>query len=133
PRGGSASPARFDRLLPGGRYPRGVQDAGGAGRKGRGEPPCRSPHAHDGAVVDRIPGSRWQSPGADERDTEPGVKTFYTIGAILGAALPCSQLAVWLHERGLAVSSFAAAIVSNRISAFAWLDVLVSALVLRIS
>ena len=58
------------------------------------------------------------------------MKTFYATCAILGAALPYSQLAVWLGERGLDVGAFAAAVFSSRISAFAWLDVLVSAIVL---
>ncbi len=58
------------------------------------------------------------------------MKAFYATCAILGAALPYSQLAVWLGERGLDVGAFAAAIFSSHLSAFAWLDVMISAIVL---
>lgn len=58
------------------------------------------------------------------------MKAFYSVCLILGTALPYWQLATWLGERGLDLRALAQAIVSNPISAFAWLDVLVSAVVL---
>jgi len=60
------------------------------------------------------------------------MKTFYTVGVVLGTGLPYLQFAVWLREHGLDVRAFAHAVYSNPISAFAWLDVLVSAIVLLV-
>jgi hypothetical protein len=58
------------------------------------------------------------------------LKTFYAIAAIVGAALPYSQFVAWLGEHGPDAAAFVQAIVSNRVSTFAWFDVLVSAVVL---
>jgi hypothetical protein len=49
---------------------------------------------------------------------------------VLGAALPCSQLAPWLATHGLNIPLLVSELFSTRIGAFFGLDVVVSALVL---
>ena len=58
------------------------------------------------------------------------MKTFYATCVVFGTILPYSQLVVWLAAHGADVRSLLQAITSNPVSAFAWLDVLVSAIVL---
>ena len=58
------------------------------------------------------------------------MKTFYGACFVLGTILPYSQLVVWLDSHGADVRSLLQAITGNPMSAFAWLDVLVSAIVL---
>lgn len=55
---------------------------------------------------------------------------FYSILCVLGVLLPFSQFVPWLVDKGLDVSLFLQQASSNPIGSFAWLDVLVSALVL---
>jgi hypothetical protein len=54
----------------------------------------------------------------------------YLCLCLLGAALPCSQLAPWLATHGLNLSLFFSELFSTRIGAFFGMDVIVSALVL---
>lgn len=58
------------------------------------------------------------------------MKVFYAICCILGIVLPYSQLLPWLMEHGLSVSLLFQETAQLRISAFAWLDVVISALTL---
>ncbi len=58
------------------------------------------------------------------------MKKFYLFLCVIGFLLPYSQLTIWLFENGLDVSKFFEAIVGSRIGLFAWLDVVVSAVVL---
>jgi hypothetical protein len=58
------------------------------------------------------------------------MKRFYVAACIAGIALPYSQLLPWLSEHGLAPLLLLQEITRSRISAFAWFDVLVSAVVL---
>ena len=58
------------------------------------------------------------------------MKKFYGFLCILGIVLPYWQFLSWISENGLAINAFIAEIVNSRISAFAWLDVIVSAVVL---
>jgi hypothetical protein len=53
----------------------------------------------------------------------------YVILSILGTVLPWSQFGPWLSENGLAFSLLIQEASSHRIAAFAWLDVIVSAVV----
>ncbi|WP_034384368.1 DUF2834 domain-containing protein [Deinococcus sp. YIM 77859] len=48
--------------------------------------------------------------------------------AVLGFLLPLSQFVPWLAQHGLNLPLFMREVVSTRVSAFAWADVLVSAL-----
>ncbi len=58
------------------------------------------------------------------------MKKFYGVLCILGIVLPYWQLLSWVAENGLALSQLIGEATSSRIGAFAWLDVLVSAVVL---
>ncbi len=58
------------------------------------------------------------------------MKKFYGILCVLGIVLPCWQFLSWVAENGLALSQLIGEAASSRIGAFAWLDVLVSAVVL---
>lgn len=58
------------------------------------------------------------------------MKILYGILCLLGTALPYWQFAPWVMENGINISALIAEAASLRISAFAWLDVLVSAVVL---
>jgi hypothetical protein len=60
------------------------------------------------------------------------MKTIYFILCLLGVALPLSQLAPWLFEHGVNISLLIEEAFEDRISAFAWLDVVVSAVVVLI-
>jgi 4-amino-4-deoxy-L-arabinose transferase-like glycosyltransferase len=58
------------------------------------------------------------------------VKYIYGILSLLGIILPYSQLIPWIKENGLNISLFIEEAIQTRIGAFAWMDVLVSAVVL---
>ena len=55
---------------------------------------------------------------------------FYAFLAVLGVVLPFSQFIPWLMENGVDFSLLFQEIADSRIGAFAWLDVVVSAVVL---
>jgi Terpene cyclase DEP1 len=57
------------------------------------------------------------------------MKFVYACLTVLGAVLPLSQFVPWLRDNGLNFPLFAQAAFGERIAAFAWLDVLVSAVV----
>ena len=58
------------------------------------------------------------------------MKKLYLLAAVLGAALPLSQLIPFLKAHGLDLKLFFALLFSNHVSAFFGLDVIVSSLVL---
>ena len=60
------------------------------------------------------------------------MKPLYLLAAILGAALPLSQLIPFLKTHGLDLTLFFTLLFSNNVSAFFGLDVIVSSLVLWI-
>ena len=60
------------------------------------------------------------------------MKILYLLAAILGAALPLSQLIPFLKTHGLNLSLLFALLFSNSVSAFFGMDVIVSSLVLWI-
>lgn len=55
------------------------------------------------------------------------MKIFYIVLCALGLILPYSQFIPWVIEHGMDLSALFLEITNSRISAFAWLDVLVSA------
>ena len=56
---------------------------------------------------------------------------FYALMCLVGTALPYSALIAWVVESGsLDVGAMVAEIAASRMSTFAWLDVLVAAIVL---
>lgn len=58
------------------------------------------------------------------------MKVFYALACLVGTALPLSQFLPWMGEHGLALPLMLQHIAADRLSAFAWLDVLVSGVVL---
>lgn len=58
------------------------------------------------------------------------MKMFYIVLCALGLVLPYSQFIPWVVEHGIDLSALFLEIANSRISAFAWLDVLVSAIAL---
>jgi len=58
------------------------------------------------------------------------VKYFYGILCVLGALLPYGMFISWVLENGVNVSLLVSEAASTRIGAFAWLDVLLSGVVL---
>ena len=60
------------------------------------------------------------------------MKLLYLLAAILGAALPLSQLIPFLKEHGLNLTIFFALLFNNPVSGFFGLDVVVSSFVLWI-
>nr|WP_244725526.1 DUF2834 domain-containing protein [Paenibacillus mangrovi]MCJ8012697.1 DUF2834 domain-containing protein [Paenibacillus mangrovi] len=58
------------------------------------------------------------------------MKYFYGILAVLGVVLPYSQFLPWIIQNGLDSSQLMREITQTRIGSFAWMDVLVSAIVL---
>ena len=59
-------------------------------------------------------------------------KHLYLILAVLGVVLPYAWFVPWLLEHGLNVGLLVEEIFASRISAFGWLDVIVSALALLV-
>jgi hypothetical protein len=57
------------------------------------------------------------------------MKYIYAVLSVVGAAAPLSQFIPWLADNGLSLTTLVEEAFSSRISAFAWLDVFVSALV----
>lgn len=60
------------------------------------------------------------------------MKWVYLSLCVLGTALPLSQFGPWLMENGLAVPLLLSEAFGSRIAAFAWLDVIVSAVVVLV-
>ena len=60
------------------------------------------------------------------------MKTIYGVLCILGLILPYSQFIPWLLDNGLDLSLLIQQALSLRIGAFAWLDVIISAIALII-
>lgn len=60
------------------------------------------------------------------------MKKLYLLGAILGTALPLSQLIPFLQTHGLDLKLFFTLLFSNSVSAFFGMDVIVSSFVLWI-
>ncbi|MNV22300.1 hypothetical protein D3C71_1132660 [compost metagenome] len=58
------------------------------------------------------------------------MKYFYGVLSFLGLVLPYSQFIPWVVRNGLDLTLLFEAITSSRIGAFAWMDVLVTAIVL---
>jgi hypothetical protein len=56
------------------------------------------------------------------------VQILYAILCIIGAILPLSQFAPWVVAHGLSIPLLIQSAVSTPVSAFAWADVLISAL-----
>ncbi len=57
------------------------------------------------------------------------MKIVYFMLCVVGTVVPLSQLVPFLSERGVDIPLFIDQAFANRVSAFAWLDVLVSAVV----
>jgi hypothetical protein len=62
----------------------------------------------------------------------PLVRRMYAVLAVAGTLLPLSQFVPWLGAHGLAFSLLLQHAFADPVSAFAWLDVLVSACVLLV-
>ena len=60
------------------------------------------------------------------------MKWLYSILCVIGTVLPLSKFGPWLFEHGLAVPLLIHQAFATPIAAFAWLDVLVSAVVVLI-
>lgn len=60
------------------------------------------------------------------------MKSIYSILCVLGVALPLSQFTPWLYQNGLNTPLFVSGAFGNRIAAFAWLDILISAVVVLV-
>lgn len=58
------------------------------------------------------------------------LKNIYIACCVLGIVLPYSQFLPWVLDHGLSPVLFLSEILESRISAFAWFDVVVSAIVL---
>lgn len=58
------------------------------------------------------------------------MKSFYVIACVAGLVLPYSPLVAWLFDHGIDPVALFREAVESRIGLFAWLDVLVSAVVL---
>ena len=58
------------------------------------------------------------------------MKTIYALLTLLGIALPFSQFTLWLVEYGFDVALFLQQIIENPLAAFAWLDVVVTVIVI---
>ena len=60
------------------------------------------------------------------------MKTIYSVLCVLGVALPLTQFAPWVHKNGLNIPLLISEAFGSQISAFAWFDVIVSAVVVLI-
>jgi hypothetical protein len=58
------------------------------------------------------------------------MKTIYALLTFIGIALPFSQFVPWLAEHGLNVGLFFQQITDNPLAVFAWLDVVVTVIVI---
>lgn len=60
------------------------------------------------------------------------MKKFYLILAIAGFVLPLSQFALWLMANGIQPDLLIQEIIESRLSLFAWLDVIITGIVILI-
>lgn len=60
------------------------------------------------------------------------MKNIYLSLMIIGLFLPLSQFYLWLNEFGFDISLIINTIIEDKLSLFAWLDVIISAIVLII-
>ncbi len=60
------------------------------------------------------------------------MKLIYFILSVLGVVLPLSQFVPWVYQHGLNLPLLIDEAFGDRISAFAWLDVIVSAIVVLV-
>jgi hypothetical protein len=60
------------------------------------------------------------------------MKSFYALMCVFGLMLPYGQFISWLGDHGLAVGLLLSQAFEQRIAAFAWFDVLISAVVLLV-
>lgn len=58
------------------------------------------------------------------------MKTIYGLLTLIGIALPFSQFISWLIEYGLNVTLFFQHIIANPLATFAWLDVVITVIVI---
>ena len=58
------------------------------------------------------------------------MKTIYALLTLIGAALPFSQFILWLTEYGFNFTLFFQQIIENPLAIFAWLDVIVTVIVI---
>ncbi|BCX72607.1 DUF2834 domain-containing protein [Acinetobacter bereziniae] len=58
------------------------------------------------------------------------MKRIYALLTLLGIILPFSQFILWLNQHGLNLTLFFQQIIDNPIAAFAWLDVIVTVVVI---
>jgi len=58
------------------------------------------------------------------------MKRIYALLTLIGIALPFSQFTLWLVEYGFDVALFLQQIIENPLAAFAWLDVVVTVIVI---
>ncbi|MCU4419093.1 DUF2834 domain-containing protein [Acinetobacter bereziniae] len=58
------------------------------------------------------------------------MKRIYALLTLLGIILPFSQFILWLNQHGLNLTLFFQQITDNPIAAFAWLDVIVTVVVI---
>jgi len=63
-------------------------------------------------------------------DEVKGLKYFYGVLSIFGIILPYSQFIPWISEKGFNLAILLNEASQTRIGAFAWLDVIISAVVL---
>jgi hypothetical protein len=58
------------------------------------------------------------------------VKKIYALMTLIGIVLPFSQFIVWINQHGLNFKLFFRQIIENPIAAFAWLDVVITVMVI---
>ena len=58
------------------------------------------------------------------------MKKFYLVFCVLGTVVPYWQLILWISENGFVLNAILPEIANSRLSLFAWLDVIISAIVL---
>ena len=52
------------------------------------------------------------------------MKKFYALLCVLGLVLPYWQFFLWIADNGFEINALISEIIDSRISAFAWLDVI---------
>ena len=60
------------------------------------------------------------------------MKKIYLILAVLGFILPLSQFVLWINEFGIDIALFINSVIEDKLSLFAWIDIIISAIVLII-
>ncbi|KAF1011088.1 MAG: hypothetical protein GAK29_04997 [Acinetobacter bereziniae] len=58
------------------------------------------------------------------------MKKRYALLTLIGIVLPFSQFILWLNQHGLNLTLFFQQIIENPIAAFAWLDVVITVMVI---